>query len=182
MAGIEAGASHSVHMFNAMRPFSHRDPGIIGAILTDERVSTEIITDGIHVHPVAVKALCRAKPLDKVVLSTDSISAAAMPDGEYLLSGKRVTVIGGACRDEEGRLAGSSLTQDRALRNLIAWSGLSAQDALCTATINPARVLGLEQKGRIKTGADADLVLLDERWEVERTFVRGQLAYQRETR
>ncbi|MBI1748568.1 MAG: N-acetylglucosamine-6-phosphate deacetylase [Acidobacteria bacterium] len=177
--GIEAGARHSVHLFNAMRAFNHRDPGIVGAILSDDRISAEIITDGIHVHPVAVQILVGAKRLDKIVLSTDSISAAGMADGPYKLGGKRVVVINGACRDDEGRLAGSSLTQDRALRNLMAWTGISPADALATATLNPACVLGLNNKGRIREGADADLVILSRQWEVERTFVQGRTVFQK---
>lgn len=179
--GIEAGARHAVHLFNAMRPFNHRDPGIIGAILNDDRISAEIITDGIHVHPQVVRTLFRAKRRDGIVLSTDSISAAAMPDGGYLLSGKRVTVTGGVCRDADGRLAGSSLTQDQALRHLMAWAEISAAEAVAAATVNAARVLGLENKGRIRPGADADLVLLSDRWEVETTIVLGEIVYRKNT-
>jgi N-acetylglucosamine-6-phosphate deacetylase len=177
LRAIEAGARHSVHVFNAMRPFSHRDPGIIAALLNDERISTEIITDGIHVHPAAVKLFTRAKRLDQIVLSTDSISAAGMPDGTYRLGGRYIQVTGGACRDAEGRLAGSSLTQDRALRNLIAWSGLSLREALMTATVNPAKVLGLDSKGILAAGCDADVVLLNSKLEVQKTIIKGRVAY-----
>ncbi len=182
LAAIEAGASHAVHVYNGMRLFNHRDPGILAAVLSDDRVSAEIIADGIHVHPAAVDIFVRTKARDKIVLSTDAISAAGMPDGRYLLSGREIVVKDGACRDREGRLAGSSLTQDRALRNLIAWTGISIEDALAAASLNAARALGLEDTGALAPGNYADIVILDKRLEVVRTIVAGRIAYSKENR
>lgn len=182
LAAIEAGASHAVHVYNGMRSFNHRDPGILAAALGDDRLSAEIIADGIHVHPAAVDIFVRAKARDKIVLSTDAISAAGMPDGRYLLSGREIVVRDGACRDREGRLAGSSLMQDRALRNLIAWTGISFQDALAAASLNAARALGLEDRGALAPGNYADIIILDKQLEVMRTIVAGRTVYSKGNR
>ncbi len=176
---IEAGATHAVHIFNGMRSLHQREPGILGTLLADDRVTTEIITDGVHVHPVIVNLLARSKPLDKIVLSTDGTAATAMPDGKYSLGARHFTVTNGVCLDEEGHLAGSSLTQDRGLRNFLSWTGLSLKEALRTVTVNPAQVLGLKNKGIIAPGADADLVLLDSNLEVKKTIVGGNIVYPR---
>jgi len=171
---IAAGATHSIHTYNAMRAFSHRDPGILGAVLTDDRVSAELISDGVHVDPVAICLLVRAKGLERVILITDALSCAGMPDGHYPLGEMTVEVHGGACRSTAGTLAGSVLTLDRALQNFSRFTGLDYARCLPCATLNPARLLGLEkQKGVIAAGADADLVVLDESYAVVEVFVRG---------
>jgi N-acetylglucosamine-6-phosphate deacetylase len=175
MRAVDAGATHGVHCFNGMRPFSHRDPGIVGAVLTDDRVCAELIADGVHVDPAAVRLLVRTKGLERVILITDSVSAAGMPDGKYRLGGLSVVVKGGVCRTEEGNLAGSTATMDTSLRNLAAFTGASFEACLPCATLNPARLLGLEkQKGVLAAGADADLVVLDENYYVTQTYVRGR--------
>lgn len=174
---IDAGATHCVHIFNAMRTLHQREPGIIGAILSDDRIHAAIIADGVHVHPALVKTIVKAKGRERVVLSTDGTAATAMPDGKYLLGGRYFTVENGVCRDEEGHLAGSSLTQDRALRNMLSWTGLSLREALITATANPANVLGLKNKGVIAPGADADLVFLSSNLEVQKTMINGEVVY-----
>jgi N-acetylglucosamine-6-phosphate deacetylase len=172
---VDAGATHAIHCYNAMRPFMHRDAGIIGAVLTDDRVSAELICDGIHVEQPAVRLLLKSKGAERVVLVSDSLSAAGMPDGDYRLGSFTVHVAGGVCRTVEGSLAGSTITLDVALRNLAAFTGLTYQQCLPSATINPARILGLEkQKGIIAPRADADLAILDQGFYVTQTYVRGR--------
>jgi N-acetylglucosamine-6-phosphate deacetylase len=172
-AAIHAGARHAVHVFNAMRPFEHRDPGIIGAILTDPEITAEIIADGIHVAGPAIQMLIGCKGVDTVLLVSDGIAATGMRDGNYRLGNFEVTVKNGVCRNSEGKLAGSTLTLDRAIRNLVAL-GVSLQDAVRMATILPARRLGLAgKKGIIAIGADADLVALTPDLRVAAVMTRG---------
>ncbi|HET9180264.1 MAG TPA: N-acetylglucosamine-6-phosphate deacetylase [Terriglobia bacterium] len=172
---IEAGATHAVHFFNAMRPFTHRDSGIIGAVLTDDRVSAELICDGIHVEPTAIRVLVRSKGVERLILVSDSLSGAGMPDGNYRLGNFTVHVAGGVCRTVEGNLAGGTIMLDAALRNLSAYTGLSYQRCLPCVTSNPAGILGLEnQKGVIAPRADADLAVLDQQFYVTQTYVRGR--------
>ncbi|HEX5411075.1 MAG TPA: N-acetylglucosamine-6-phosphate deacetylase [Terriglobia bacterium] len=172
---IEAGATHAVHFFNAMRPFMHRDSGIIGAVLTDDRVSAELICDGIHVEPTAIRVLVRSKGVERLILVSDSLSGAGMPDGNYRLGNFTVHVAGGVCRTVEGNLAGSTIMLDAALRNLSAYTRLSYKECLPCVTSNPARILGLEnQKGAIAARADADMAVLDQQFYVTQTYVRGR--------
>ncbi len=174
-SAIDAGATHAVHCFNAMRPFMHRDAGIIGAVLTDDRVSAELICDGIHVEPTAIRLLLRSKGVERLILVSDSLSGAGMPDGNYRLGNFTVHVAGGVCRTVEGNLAGSTVTLDAALRNLSAYTGLSYRECLPCVTTNPSRILGLEkEKGIIAPRADADLAILDQEFYVTQTYVRGR--------
>jgi N-acetylglucosamine-6-phosphate deacetylase len=173
-AAIARGARHAVHVYNAMRPFSHRDSGVIGAVLTSPEVSAELIADGVHVDEAAMRLLLQAKGAGGVVLISDGISATGMPDGKYMLGRLEVTVSGGVCRNAEGKLAGSTLTLDRALRNIVGL-GAGLGDAVRMLTANPATLLGLEfKKGAVRAGADADIVLLDETLQVTQVFVRGE--------
>lgn len=173
-AGIARGAKHAVHVYNAMRPFSHRDSGVIGAVLTSPEVTGELIADGIHVDEAAMKLLIQAKGAGGVILVSDGLSATGMPDGKYTLGGFEVTVSGGVCRNAEGTLAGSTLTLDRALRNVVKL-GASIPDGVRMLTTNPASLLGLEfKKGALRVGADADIVLINEELEVAQVFLRGE--------
>lgn len=172
-AGIRAGARHATHTFNAMRGLDHRDPGILGAVMTDNSVTADIIVDGIHVDPVVVDLFVRAKGLDSSVLITDAISATGMPDGTYSLGGLEVRVKDGRC-ESGGRLAGSVLTLDRAIRNTAEFANIALQHAIRMATLNPARVLGIERrKGTLSVGADADVAVFTPAGEVVRTIVSG---------
>jgi N-acetylglucosamine-6-phosphate deacetylase len=172
-AAIQAGARHAAHVYNAMRPFSHRDPGVIGAILTDPEVTAEIIADGVHVAGPAIQVLLGAKGFDTVLLVSDGMAATGMPDGKYRLGNFDVSVHGGVCRNAEGRLAGSTLTLDYALRNIVAL-GLPFADAVRMATVLPARRLGLAgKKGILAVGADADLVVLTPELRIAGVMTRG---------
>lgn len=170
---IAHGARHAVHVYNAMRPFSHRDSGIIGAVLTSPEVTAELIADGVHVDDTAMRLLSQAKGAGGVILVSDGTSATGMPDGKYMLGGFEVTVSGGICRNAEGKLAGSTLTLDRALRNIVGL-GVSLADSVRMLTLNPATLLGLEfKKGALRPGADADIVLLSEDLRVTGVWTRG---------
>jgi len=172
-AAMARGAHSATHVYNAMRPFSHRDPGVIGAVLTSPDINAELIADGVHVEEAAMKLLLLAKGAAHVTLVSDGLSATGMPDGKYTLGGFEVTVSGGVCRNAEGTLAGSTLTLDRALRNIVAL-GAPLPDAIRMLTLNPATLLGIEfKKGSLRAGADADILLLDEALRVTDVWARG---------
>jgi N-acetylglucosamine-6-phosphate deacetylase len=171
---IELGACHAAHVFNAMRPFSHRETGVIGAVLTDPRVTAEVIADGVHVDAPALRLLLAAKSAEQILLVSDATAATDMPDGSYQLGSIEVSVTGGVCRNREGRIAGSTLTLDRAVRRMVAL-GVPLAAAVQMAGFNPARLLGIEtRKGQLVPGADADVVLLDASLNVSRVFTRGR--------
>jgi N-acetylglucosamine-6-phosphate deacetylase len=171
---VNAGARHATHTFNAMRPLDHRDPGIIGEVLTDDRLSADMVVDGIHVSPAVVKLFLYAKGVERAVLITDAISATGMPDGRYQLGPIEVDVKDGKCTSN-GSLAGSVLTMDRAVRNAAQFSGWKLRDAVRAATLNPARAVGMTgNRGVLTAGADADFVVLSKQGEVIKTIVRGR--------
>jgi N-acetylglucosamine-6-phosphate deacetylase len=170
--GIAAGARHATHTFNAMRPLDHRSPGILGAVLTDRRLSADIIADGVHLDPAIVKLFADAKGAVQTVLITDAISATGMPEGRYRLGSFEVDVRDGKCM-VDGKLAGSVLTMDRAVRNLVRFAEWDLPQAVAAASQNPARVARIANKGVLAAGADADFVVLSPEGEVLRTFVGG---------
>jgi N-acetylglucosamine-6-phosphate deacetylase len=170
--GIVAGATHATHTFNAMRPLDHRSPGILGAVLTDDRVSVDIIVDGVHLEPAIVKLVAEAKGSEQTVLITDATSATGMPDGRYHLGSFEVEVRDGKCT-MDGKLAGSVLTMDRAVRNLARFAEWNLTEAVAAASRNPARVARIQNKGVLAVGADADFVVLNREGEVLRTFIGG---------
>jgi N-acetylglucosamine-6-phosphate deacetylase len=169
---VEAGARHATHTFNAMRPLGHREPGIVAAVLTDPRLSADIIADGIHLDPTIVELFLKQKGPEAAVLITDATAATGMPDGKYRLGWFEVEVKNGMCT-AEGALAGSVLTMDRAVRNVTKFAGWGLQQALRLATLNPSRVVGLSNRGKLEAGAEADIVVLSPNGEVRTTFVNG---------
>ncbi|HTO99866.1 MAG TPA: N-acetylglucosamine-6-phosphate deacetylase [Anaerolineales bacterium] len=178
LAAADLGLRQSTHTFNGMPRLHHREPGLVGAILRDERIRAQIIADGIHVHPAMIRLLIQVKGTDRTVLITDATRAAGMPDGEYLLGSEVIHVNGGVSRTEDASLAGSTLSMDQALRNVMEHAELSLRDALPMATQTPAAALGLaHRKGSIRAGYDADLVILDGANCVQLTMVEGQVVY-----
>ena len=171
---VKAGARHATHTFNAMRPLDHRNPGIIGEVLSNDQLTADIIVDGIHLDPVVVKLFLRAKGRERAVLITDAISATGMPDGRYQLGPIEVDVKDGTCTSG-GSLAGSVLTMDRAVRNVTKFSEWTLRDAVQAATLNPARAVGLAaHHGTLAKGADATFSVLTPSGEVLKTIVRGR--------
>jgi N-acetylglucosamine-6-phosphate deacetylase len=151
----------------------------VGAALVDARVTVGLIADGAHSHPASLRLAMRAKGWDKVALVTDAIAGAGMKPGVYQLDGQDIRVEEGLARLPDGRLAGSVLAMDEAIRNVVAWTGASVGEACAMASQVPARLLGLGSKGRLAVGYDADLVLLDEDLRVQATFREGGLVYKR---
>jgi N-acetylglucosamine-6-phosphate deacetylase len=172
-AAVRAGARHATHTFNAMRPLGHRDPGIVAEVLTNPRLTADIIADGIHLDPSIVKLFLQMKGEDGSVLITDATAATGMPDGRYRLGSFEMEVKDGKCQ-MDGSLAGSVLTMDRAIRNVIAFAEWSLPRAVRAATLNPARVANLKHIGAVEVGARADLVVLSPAGEVRQTIIGGR--------
>ena len=177
-AGIEAGITYGTHLFNAMPSLDHREPGLAGALLVGDGVTVGIIVDGVHLHPDIVKLVWRAKGPGRVSLVTDAMAALGMPPGEYRLSDQNVIVDGLTARLADGRLAGSVLSLDQAVRNLVAFTGSALSEAIATVTSTPACLLGLDgSRGRIAPGYIADLTLLTNDLQVYATIVAGELLF-----
>lgn len=173
-AGIEAGARQATHTFNAMPPLDHRTPNLLTAVMTDPRVRAELIADGIHVHPLVVDILLRTKGPEGVMLITDGISATGMPEGRYRLGPLEVEVRDGTCT-YEGKLAGSVLTLDRAVRNAAKFAAWPLSQALRLATYNPAEAMGLtDGRGTLRAGGRADFVVLTPQGEVVEPITGGR--------
>jgi N-acetylglucosamine-6-phosphate deacetylase len=172
-AAFDRGATTVTHLFNAQRPFGHRDPGIAGAALSREDVTVSIIVDGFHLADEVVR-LAFAAPA-AVALITDAIAAAGMPEGSYPLGNRAVTVDGGSARLDDGTLAGSVLTMDAAIRNLVDL-GVDLPEAIAAATSVPAAAVGRDDLGTLMVGARADIVVLDEQLSVDRTLIGGEPA------
>lgn len=180
MTAIENGFRHAAHTFNAMRPFHHREPGVVGAIFNSD-VSCELIADKIHVHPAHYQLLTNIKGLSKVVLITDSIRAACMKEGQYDLGGQMINVCNGSARLQDGTLAGSVLTLNKALKNVLENTNLSICEVVQLASLNPAKVIGVSNhKGSIKIGKDADIIIFDEYFNIYNTIVQGKTVYHAE--
>jgi N-acetylglucosamine-6-phosphate deacetylase len=178
IAGFDAGVRYGTHLFNAMPSLLHRDPGLPGALLTDDRPTVGLIADGIHTHPAIVKLVWQALGPERLSLVTDAMAALGMPPGQHLLGDYVVTVDGETCRLADGTLAGSILSMDEALRNLLAFTGCTLEEALQTMTTTAARAIGLQhERGQIAPGYVADLVLLSPDLHVRGTIVDGELVY-----
>lgn len=164
MAAFAAGANHAVHLYNAMPPFTHRAPGVVGAVADSPHVYAELICDGIHIHPSVVRATFRMLGEDRIVLISDSMRATGMPDGEYTLGGLEVTVKGRrAALVSNGALAGSATNLMDCMRTVIKEMQIPLGTAVACATMNPAKSLGVfDTRGSIRVGKKADVVLLDE--------------------
>lgn len=178
--GRAAGSSHVTHLFNAMKGWHHREPGLAGLCLATAGMSCEIIVDGIHLHPDTVKVIVGAKSLADILLVTDATALAGQPNGTRATLGGSTPIFRAGDRAvlADGTMAGSTLTMSEALSNLARFTGLSAADAVLLAAENPARVLGIDGfKGRLEVGMDADIVILNRDLEVLQTFVKGELAY-----
>jgi N-acetylglucosamine-6-phosphate deacetylase len=177
MRGVAAGATHATHTFNAMRAFDHREPGILGAVLTEEALTADIIADGIHTARAALKLFFAAKGPERAILITDAISATGMPEGRYKLGTMEVDVKDGRC-EYQGRLAGSVLTLDQAVQNVTRFTSLPLPQVLRMATLNPAVLLGIfPQRGTLMPGSIADVVVLTPAGEVMQVFLARDLAY-----
>lgn len=174
-AGIAAGAQSATHTFNAMRGLDHREPGMLGAVLDSERLYAELICDGIHVDPIAVRLYYRAKGAERAILITDGMSATGMPNGRYKLGSFDVDVEDGRAMSD-GVLAGSVLTMDRAVKNFFRITGAPLATVAQLATRNPAALTGLDQHGRIAAGCRADLIALSPEGELLATFIAGRSA------
>jgi N-acetylglucosamine-6-phosphate deacetylase len=175
VAALEWGALHFTHLYNAMTGLQHRDPGVVGAAMTSVQATAELIADGIHVHPAALRVAVGAMP-HRIALITDAMRACGLANGTYKLYDYEVTLAEGAARLDDGTLAGSVLTMDAAVKNMIELAGLPIETVLPMATEVPARIAGVaDRKGRIESRYDADLVVLTERFEAERVWVRGEL-------
>jgi len=170
---VKAGARHATHTFNAMRPLDHRNPGIIGEVLSDDTITADIIVDGIHVSPEVVKLFLQAKGPERAVLITDAMSATGMPDGQYQLGPIQVEVKDGKATAGDS-LAGSVLTMDRAVRNVTRFSYWTLREAVRAATLNPAHAVGLAAKyGKLAPGLEANFVVLSPAGDVIKTVVGG---------
>lgn len=177
--GYKVGLSHGTHTFNAMGGLHHRDLGTVGAIMSIEGLTADIIPDGIHVHHGVIKILVRAKGIDRICIITDCMRAGGMNDGVYELGGQKVNVRYGKACLENGTIAGSTINMAQGARIMFNSVGLPLEQVIQTAATNPARILGLNSKGILEPGKDADLVVLDKEFQVLMTVVNGQIVYER---
>ncbi|HEX6971109.1 MAG TPA: N-acetylglucosamine-6-phosphate deacetylase [Limnochordia bacterium] len=174
LAAVDLGARYATHTFNAMSGLHHRQPGVVGAVMAEPRLTAELINDGVHVHPGAAKALIRAKGFANVTLVTDAIRAMGLPDGTYELGGLEVRSAGGAVRLPDGTLAGSVLDMGTAVKNAVQSLGVPLAEAVRMASGNPARAAGVaHRKGQLAVGYDADVVVLDAALAVSATVIGG---------
>jgi N-acetylglucosamine-6-phosphate deacetylase len=173
---IDAGATVATHLFNAMPTLGHRAPGPITALLEDERITVELINDGVHLHPAALELAFHHAGAARVAFITDAMDAACMGDGRYLLGPLEVEVEDGVARlVEGGSIAGSTLTLDRAFQRAVTVDRLPVEDVVAALSANPARLLGMDDRiGSVEPGKDADLVLLDEQFALKGVLRRGE--------
>lgn len=174
-AGIAQGVRHTTHLFNAMTALMHRNPGVVGAALSDERVSCELIADTFHVNPGLYKLVYKLKG-DKLCLITDCMRAGGMPDGNYTLGGQPVVKKGIQCLLEDGTIAGSVLKLNNAVKNLRDYTGISIPEAVACASLNPAKAIGEDKNiGSLEVGKLADIIICDNDFNVETTVINGEI-------
>lgn len=177
---IGKGVTLATHLYNGMRNFTHREPGIIGASLTDERVYCELIYDRFHLHDVAVKIALKMKGYDKIVLVSDAMRAAGLEDGEYDLGGQKVFVKDKLPRLKSGSIAGSTLDLQRAVYNMIHYLQVPIKEAVKMASLNPAKAINVDKDlGSIEIGKNADLILFDENIDIKQVFIGGKLSWKK---
>jgi len=177
---IKAGLTHITHLFNAMRGLHHREPGVVGAALSEDGVTTEVIADGIHIHPIILKMIHHIKGARKVVLVTDAMRATGLSEGIYDLGGQEAMVKGGKAKLQDGTLAGSVLTMNKAVHKMVTKAGIPLPEAVQMVSYNPAKLLGIaDKKGTLEQGKDADIVILNKNFETELTMVSGNIVYKR---
>jgi len=179
LAGIEAGARQATHLFNRMPPINHRKPGLAGAVLGSEEITAEVVCDGVHVHPSMVRLALSAKRPSHFMAITDGTAGTGLPRGSRTTIGGRPITVGDAALLDDGTLAGSVLTMDRAFKLLVETMGVGIVDAATICASTPARAMGLQGLGTIATGAVADLVVLDRALNVVNTFIAGKLVHSR---
>ncbi|MFG6497073.1 N-acetylglucosamine-6-phosphate deacetylase [Fictibacillus sp. UD] len=180
VTGIKAGASHVTHLYNGMRGLHHREPGVVGGALLHDELTTELIADGIHVRPELISLTYKQKGNEKVVLVTDAMRAKCLGDGQYDLGGQEVTVENETATLKDGTLAGSIIKMNTAAKNMLQFTGCSISDIIQMTSVNPAKELNVfDRKGSLEPGKDADIVVLDEDFEVVMTFCKGKIAYRR---
>lgn len=179
-AAVRSGASHVTHLYNQMSPFHHRDPGVVGAALTEDGLTVEVIADFIHSHPTAVKLAFRQKGAERLILITDAMRAKGLAPGVYDLGGQDVQVTHKDARLADGTLAGSILTMETAVKNMQSLTGCSLNELVLMTSANAAKELDLADKGRLQVGADADVAILDDNFTVQMTICRGTIAYTKE--
>lgn len=176
-AAFNAGARHVTHLFNAMPPLHHREPGVVGAALADDRVYCELIADTFHINPILFNTLGKVLQ-DRLVLITDCIRAGGMPDGEYTLGGQPVSVRGIECRLEDQTVAGSILTMNKAVKNFMDAVGCPIWEAVKKASLNPARSVGEGKNiGSLEVGKLSDIVICDSNIKIKKTIIGGHLVY-----
>jgi N-acetylglucosamine-6-phosphate deacetylase len=177
-AALQGLFSHVTHTFNAQSPLHQREPGVVGAVLASDKVTAELIGDGIHVHPAAMKILYRCLEHERIVLITDAMPGAGLPDGEYELLSQKITVKDGKATLPDGTIGGSTGTLDGCLRNMVQLAGVPVSEAARMASFNPAKVIGLENRmGSIEVGKEANLAILDEELKVCMTIIKGKIVY-----
>lgn len=176
---VEAGVTQATHLFNQMRPFHHREPGVVGAALQDDDVFVELIVDFIHCHPKAVNLVYKVKGAKQIILITDAMRAKGLPYGEYDLGGQIAYVTKDGARLEDGALAGSVLTMEQAVKNMKAVTSCRLEDIVAMSSSNAAQQLQVTKKGRIAVGYEADLVLVDSELTVHKTIRQGQVVYEK---
>jgi N-acetylglucosamine-6-phosphate deacetylase len=177
MESIEKGVSHATHLFNAMSPLNHRKPGVIGAVF-NSNINCELIADKIHVHPGVFQTVINIKGVNKVILITDSMRAGCMKDGVSELGGQKVIVKDNSARLEDGTLAGSILTLNKAVKNMVENTNLNIYQAISMVSLNSAKDIGIsDRKGSIEEGKDADIVIFDEEYNVRHTIVEGKTVF-----